>query len=270
MAPTGARTASAATKLRGPAQAHRLLPLDRMKDVATDELRWIAAWVVAFAAAEVLGLGLAGGVLVEGLHAGLDGVLGVFLGATAGALEGGVVGAVLAQVLRTLDPALRRDWFVLGSIGGAVLIGCMAMAVPLLAAHPAGHAAPPARPAIVQLMFSICLGASAGMIFSAFQAPALERLGVRPRAWLVGNGAGWAAAMVLAFAGDVRHFTSAAAFGRGAPVVAGMGALVGLATALTLRHETRRLRGTARAEATGHGVSSPDAPDVPGASRPAV
>lgn len=198
--------------------------------------RWLGLWIAAFAVAEVIGLGLAGGVVQRGHAGGEPSLFGALLtGAFAGAVEGAVVGTVLALALVTVRPALRIGRWIGGTMIGAMVAWAAGSTVPLF--FGGADAAPVSEPSLaLTMVFAAGLGMVAGVVLAAFQAPALRSIGVSRRAWLLANAAGWAVAMPLAFVAADRPWTTSAALLRGAALVALMGALVGLATGLVVRH----------------------------------
>lgn len=199
--------------------------------------RWIVRWIAGSAAADVGGGGAAVGLIVSAHRAGFLGhgaLPALAVGALAGLVAGIIIGALEAALLPGTVP--RTTW-IRGTMAGAVIVWMLVALTPtLLVADPGG----PEKPVIARIALTTCVGAAAGMLFAAFQAPALAVLAVRTRPWLLGNGAAWgtAAPLTYAFTGAPSSSVDTAL---SALVLLGVAGIVGGATtAVTIRLEERR------------------------------
>jgi hypothetical protein len=203
-------------------------PLDR---------RWLARWIAGSTLAYTAGGGAAVALVAAGHHFGMIGshvVPGLLIGAMAGAISGITIGVLEAALLPRTVP--RAAW-IRGTLAGALLVWTLVALVPaLLVDDPHGSA----RPLVARVALAMCVGASAGMLLTAFQAPALEVLSVRVRPWLLGNGAAWGTATPVTYVITGFPATATGTAISGLLLVSVAGVVGGAATALTLVLEERR------------------------------
>jgi hypothetical protein len=199
--------------------------------------RWLARWIAGSTLAYTAGGGAAVALVAGGRHFGLIGphvFPGLVIGAMAGAVSGATIGVLEAALLPRTVP--RTAW-IRGTVAGALVVWTLVALVPaLLVEDPHGAA----RPLLARVALAMCVGASAGMLLAAFQAPALEVLSVRIRPWLLGNGAAWGTATPVTYAITGFPTTATDTALSGLLLLAVAGVAGGVATALTLLLEERR------------------------------
>lgn len=153
-----------------------------------------AAWVVACAAAEAIGLGAAAAAarLGEGRPDGVALTL-VILG---GLVEGTALGTFQASVLGRCYPRLRRPGYVAATVLVAGL-GWAAVSAPGVLGDDGGS-----TPALaLVLLAAAALGLGMGVVLGAVQALALRGAVRHPWRWIGANAAAWPLAMAVIFLG---------------------------------------------------------------------
>ncbi len=217
---------------------------DRMRGVVvlsrpTLDAGFLARWTVANSLGEMLGLGAVGAaaVLARSLvHGSVPGALA--LGAGAGVFEGAIVAALLGAFLLAARPEVRLGSWLRWTIAGAVVcwgLGMLPSALVNAHAALAGPASPPSEPPRWFMTIGASgLGLVAGIVLGAMQSRALRPMGIRARTWIAATSIGWAAGMPLVFAAASDAWSSGAAIARGLLLLAGAGAVVGLATGAAL------------------------------------
>ena len=199
--------------------------------------RWLARWIAGSTLAYTAGGGAAVALVAGAHHVGLVGshaFPGLVIGAAAGVVSGVTIGVLEAALLPHTVP--RAAW-IRGTLAGAIIVWSLVALVPaMLVDDPQGAA----KPLLARVALAICVGASAGMLLAAFQAPALEVLSVRVRPWLLGNGAAWGAATPITYSITGIPATTTGTALSGLLLVAVAGVVGGATTALTLVLEERR------------------------------
>jgi len=216
------------------------------------DVRFVAKWIAAHAAGEMLGLavvGIAAMLARSWAHGSVAAALA--LGASAGVLEGAIVGGLLGTVIVAARPEVRLSAWLRWTMVGAVICWGFGM-LPSALVHAtqggagvATHSNEPPRWLIS--LGAVGLGLLAGPILGALQARALRPMGVRARTWIAATSIGWAAGMPIVFAAASESWSGVHAAVRGLALLACAGAVVGLATGVALRSADRfALRGATR------------------------
>lgn len=203
---------------------------------------FLARWVVAFVAGEIVGFGLAmtlgftSAPLIERLPGVAAFVMTIGIAGLAGVIEGGVVGWAQWTVAGRLLPALRGwDWIRATAAGGAVAwaIG-MTLGTSLSFEHE--------PPWLVVTVAAAALGVLVGTIFGVAQWTVLRHHVAGAGRWIVANAAAWAVGIAVAFGGigAVPSDAPLLAF-----IVAGMvtGAVMAVLSAIATGVTLRRLAG---------------------------
>ena len=162
---------------------------------------FLARWVVAFVAGEIVGFGLAMTLgfttapVIDQLPGVAAFVVTIAVAALAGVIEGGVVGWAQWSVARHLLPAVREwDWIRATAAGGAVAwaIG-MTLGTSLSFKHE--------PPWLVVTLAAAALGVLVGAIFGVAQWTVLRHHVAGAGRWIVANAAAWAVGIAVAFGG---------------------------------------------------------------------
>jgi hypothetical protein len=195
--------------------------------------RWLARWIAGSTIATLTGGGLAAA-LVVAAHAGGAGssaLACLAVGVVAGVLSGGVIGWFQAAML---PPEVSPRTWLSATIAGAVIVWTLVAVIPIFVVDG------PAKPLVAYIALAMNVGAGAGMLFAAFQAPLLAVLWVRLRPWLLASSVGWGTAAAITYLVTGAPTSPEAALISGI-VLAGLGGLAsGAATALAFRLEARR------------------------------
>lgn len=154
-----------------------------------------AAWVVACAGAEAIGLGAAAAAtrLGEGRPDGA--ALALVIG--GGLVEGTALGGLQATVLGRAFPRLRRLRYVAATVLVAGLGWAAASAPGVLG----GGSADRTPPLALVLLGAAALGLVMGVVLGGVQAGALRGAVRHPWRWVGANAAAWPLTMALTFAG---------------------------------------------------------------------
>jgi hypothetical protein len=164
-------------------------------------------WVMANAAGEFVGLGLAAlaGVALSLAVQSIVGSLGpalFFLGMVfLGTFEGAVVGVAQSFVLRDCLPRVRRRTWVFATAVGAFIAWALGMIPSTLMAFnetDTGSTEPTISP-FVFYGLAAAMGAILGVIFAVPQWRVLKRVVSRSGIWVPANAAAWALAMPVIF-----------------------------------------------------------------------
>jgi NAD(P)-dependent dehydrogenase (short-subunit alcohol dehydrogenase family) len=201
-------------------------------------------WVVACAAAELIGIGAAAAMALAvrsaiGAPATTGARLAVLVAmACAGAIEGGALGWLQWRVLRLRLPRLRAGEWVGVTVAIAV-IGWIAGMSAALSGGDAGSGPAGSEPSLaLVLLMSGAAGGAAGALFGAGQWLVLRRHARHAGRWVAIHVPGWAAAMAAIFLGASLPSASWPPWAIAASgAVAGLvgGALLGAITGLTAR-----------------------------------
>lgn len=197
------------------------------------EGRWLARWIAGSTIANLAGSGLAANLVVAG-HAGGAGssaLACLALGAVAGVLAGAIVGWIQAALLP--PDVSRRNWLT-ATVSGTVIVWMLVAIMPTLVVGNSDTRM------IARIALAMNVGAGAGMMFAAFQAPLLAVLAIRTRPWLLATSAGWGTSASATYVITGAPSSSGDAL-IAALVLVGIGGLAsGALTALAFRLETRR------------------------------
>jgi hypothetical protein len=197
------------------------------------EARWLARWIAGSTIANLAGGGLAAALVAAGyaVGAGSNALACLAIGAGAGALAGIVIGRLQAAML---PPQLTTRSWLSATVAGAVIVWMLVAITPTLLAGGGD------KHVVGRIALAMNVGAAAGMLFGAFQAPLLAILGFRSRRWLLATSAGWGSAAAITYVA-MRVPTSPNDALVTALLLAGMGGLAsGATTAFAFRREALR------------------------------
>jgi hypothetical protein len=162
---------------------------------------FLARWVVAFVAGEIVGFGLAVTLgfttapAIDQLPSAPAFIVTIAVAALAGVIEGGVVGWAQWTVARHLLPTVREwDWIQATAGGGAVAwaIG-MTLGISLSFEHE--------PPWLVVTVVAAALGVLVGTIFGVAQWTVLRHHVAGAGRWIIANAVAWAVGIAVAFGG---------------------------------------------------------------------
>ena len=158
----------------------------------------VRPWVIACAAAELIGMGsgalLARAAAPDGGPSSALAVMGA--GVATGLVEGVALGALQWRVLRTRFSGLEAGAWI-GITVTAAVAGWTLASLGQVSSSQEG-----AEPSIIlTLALAGVLGAGMGLLFGAAQSIVLRRHARDAPRWMVANTVGWAAAMPIIFLG---------------------------------------------------------------------
>lgn len=202
------------------------------------------AWVVACAAAELVGMTVAAGAARAGqaiVEGGTSTVVALALVVVAGVVEGTALGAAQVTVLGSHVTGLRRQRYVVLTVLVAGLGWAAASAPGVLAPADAGTSPAP----WLVVAGGAGLGVVMGALLGTAQATALPPAG--RRTWRWANVAAWPPAMVVILVGagvPGVDWSLLPVLATGAVTGAAAGAVLGLVSGAFLPTLTRRVRPT--------------------------